>query len=73
MWKDFIAQYSHEDLNFKSEYNDKSSKCLREIKYNRYSCMYIKYTCRNGIVLFWYVLPPSLVILTYEKFAIWHF
>ena len=30
-----IPQGSHTDLNFKSSYKCKSSRCLREIKYNQ--------------------------------------
>ena len=41
MWKDFLPQESHKDLNFKSKYNGKSGKCLREIQCNRYFYIYI--------------------------------
>ena len=36
MWRDFISQDSHKDLNFKLKYNGKSSKCLRNIKLHRH-------------------------------------
>ena len=34
MWKDFILQDFHEDLNLQLKYDGKFSKCLREIKYS---------------------------------------
>ena len=45
------------NLDFKSEYNDKSSKCLREIKYNRYFlCMSVK-ACKYIFQGHGYALP----------------
>ena len=57
MWKGFIPQDSHEGLNFKWKYNGKSSKCLREITYNRYFYMSDK-ACKNfseGSIFLYYI------------------